>query len=226
MSLRKFYELKGKHAKLSPSQAGRWAVKDLKPDDIFRMINSSYAQQIGTLLHAYAEQNIKYCIKMIKSDKKEVRKFLLQNGLSEKIVSYYIDQSYDNLMAYTNDAIGFRMEPEVELCYSATSMSVFKLHDSMPPIFGTADAICFRNNLLRIHDLKTGVLPAHMEQLLTYAALFCLQERIKPGQIDIELRIYQSNEIIVHNPAVDEILPIMDRIIAYDKMLTKYLLEE
>ncbi len=30
--------LKGKHAKLPPSQATRWATKNLTPDDIFRMI--------------------------------------------------------------------------------------------------------------------------------------------------------------------------------------------
>ena len=36
--------------------------------------------------------------------------------------------------------------------------------------FGTADAILFRNNFLRIHDLKTGKIPAHMEQLEIYAS--------------------------------------------------------
>lgn len=57
--------------------------------------------------------------------------------------------------------------------------------------FGTADSISFRNGVLRIHDLKTGKTPVHMDQLMVYAALFCLEYKIKPGDIDFELRIYQ-----------------------------------
>ena len=92
--------------------------------------------------------------------------------------------------------------------------------------FGTADAICFRNNLLRIHDLKTGVTPVHMEQLEVYAALFCLEYRIKPGDIDMELRIYQNDDILVFNPTAEDILPIMDKIIHLDKLLNKVAIEE
>ena len=91
--------------------------------------------------------------------------------------------------------------------------------------FGTADAIIFRNNLLRIHDLKTGVTRAHMEQLEIYAALFCLEYNKKPSDSDMELRIYQNNEIIVHNPTVEDILPIMDKIITFDKIIDKMKIE-
>ena len=87
--------------------------------------------------------------------------------------------------------------------------------------FGTADAICFRNRLLRIHDLKTGIIPAHMEQLEIYAALFCLEYKFKPSDIDIELRIYQHDEVLCHNPSVEEIVQIMDKIIAFDKAINK-----
>lgn len=87
--------------------------------------------------------------------------------------------------------------------------------------FGTADAICFRNNLLRIHDLKTGLIPAHMEQLEIYAALFCLEYKFKPSEIDMELRIYQHDEILVHNPTAEDIVPIMDKIITSDKVINK-----
>ena len=107
---------------------------------------------------------------------------------------------------YVNDAIGYKMTPECTLYYSENC-------------FGTADAIAFRNNLLRIHDLKTGVIPAHMEQLLIYAALFCLEYKIKPSDIDIELRIYQSDEVLYHNPMVEEIVPVMDKIITFDKII-------
>ena len=92
--------------------------------------------------------------------------------------------------------------------------------------FGTADTICFRNGKLRIHDLKTGVTPTHMEQLLVYTALFCLEYRAKPHDISVELRIYQNDEILIHEPEVDEIVPIMDKIITFDKVLTKIKQEE
>ena len=87
--------------------------------------------------------------------------------------------------------------------------------------FGTADTIVFRNGTLRIHDLKTGVVPAHMEQLEIYAALFCLEYKVKPGDIEMELRIYQNNEILYHNPTAEDIVPIMDKIITFDKVIRK-----
>jgi hypothetical protein len=117
-------------------------------------------------------------------------------------------RSKKTLSAYVNDAIGYKMNTEVVLFYS-------------PRFFGTADAICFRDNVLRIHDLKTGKTPVHMEQLEIYAALFCLEYKVKPGEIEMELRIYQNNEMIVHNPTAEDILPIMDRIIHLDKILDK-----
>lgn len=119
-----------------------------------------------------------------------------------------LPKSQKTLNMYVNDAIGFKMKPEQVLYYSDNC-------------FGTADAIIFRNNMLRIHDLKTGVTKAHMEQLEIYAALFCLEYRKKPGDIGIELRIYQNNEIIVHHPTVEDIVPIMDKIITFDKILEK-----
>ena len=115
-------------------------------------------------------------------------------------------RSKKTLYMYVNDAIGFKMSTEVVLYYSNN-------------FFGTADAISFIDNVLRIHDLKTGVGPVHMEQLLIYAALFCLEYKIKPGNIDIELRIYQNDEILYANPTAEDILPIMDKIIHFNKIL-------
>ena len=79
----------------------------------------------------------------------------------------------------------------------------------------------YRNGMLRIHDLKTGLIPAHMEQLEIYAALFCLEYKLKPADIQIELRIYQNNEILYHTPTADDIKPIMDKIIAFDKVINR-----
>lgn len=123
------------------------------------------------------------------------------------------------LNMYINDAIGFKMTPEQVLYYSENC-------------FGTTDAISFRKNpktgnfILRIHDLKTGATPAHMEQLMIYAALFCLEYKVKPSEIDIELRIYQSDEILIMNPTAEDIVPIMDKIITADKIIDRIKQEE
>ena len=124
-----------------------------------------------------------------------------------------LPKSRKTLNMYVNDAIGYKMTPEQVLYFSENC-------------FGTADAISFRNEILRIHDLKTGVTPAHIEQLEIYAALFCLEYRIKPSDIDMELRIYQSNEIAVHTPTAEEILPIMDKIGTFDKIIFDMKAEE
>ncbi len=119
-----------------------------------------------------------------------------------------LPKSTKTLNQYVNDAIGFKMIPEQVLYYSDNC-------------FGTADAISFRDNLLRIHDLKTGVTPAHIEQLRIYAALFCLEYHIKPSTIDFELRLYQSDSYTVDNPDAEVILPIMDKIVTFDKIISK-----
>lgn len=117
-----------------------------------------------------------------------------------------LPRSKKTLNMYVNDAIGFGMTPEQTLFYSEVC-------------FGTADSISFKNNLLRIHDLKTGVTPTHMEQLMIYAALFCLEYHIKPGTIDFELRIYQNDDVEIFNPHADDILPIMDKIQRFSKIV-------
>ena len=120
-------------------------------------------------------------------------------------------RSKKTLYAYVNDAIGFKMSTEVVLYYSNR-------------FFGTADAISFRNGMLRIHDLKTGKsgkIEDHIEQLEVYAALFCLEYKVKPGDINIELRVYKNDEVLYHNPTAEDILPIMDKIIHLNKLLEK-----
>lgn len=119
-----------------------------------------------------------------------------------------LPKSQKTLNMYVNDAIGFKMTPEQPLFYSENC-------------FGTADSIAFRDDRLRIHDLKTGITPAHMEQLMIYAALFCLEYKIKPAEIEIELRLYQNNTILYHNPTVEELVPIIDKIVTFDKIINK-----
>lgn len=113
------------------------------------------------------------------------------------------------LNMYVNDAIGFGMTPEQVLYYS-------------PYCFGTADAISFKRNQLRIHDLKTGKGVTHMEQLEVYTALFCLEYDVNVADIEIELRIYQNNKVRIHNPDVTEIIPIMDKIVTSSRLIEEW----
>lgn len=122
-------------------------------------------------------------------------------------------RSKKTIYAYVNDAIGFKMSTEVVLYYSDR-------------FFGTADAISFRNGVLRIHDLKTGKIPAKIEQLEIYAALFCLEYKVKPGDIEMELRIYQNDQVLYYNPTPEDIVPIMDKIVHLNKILEKVDYEE
>lgn len=113
------------------------------------------------------------------------------------------------LNMYVNESIGFRLKPEIILYWSDIC-------------FGTADAIGYneRDKILRISDLKTGKTATKMDQLEVYAALFCLEyEFPKPWEIDIELRIYQSNNIKFELADPDKIIHIMDRIITGDRIL-------
>lgn len=117
------------------------------------------------------------------------------------------------LNRYVNDAIGFKMVPEQVLYFSENC-------------FGTADTISFRKNKLRIHDLKTGVSPTSIHQLEIYTALFCLEYGYKPEQIEIELRIYQSDDIFVSIPDPAMINLIIDKIVKFDKQIEKLKSEE
>lgn len=114
---------------------------------------------------------------------------------------------------FVNDAIGYRMSSEQPLVYSYNA-------------FGTADAICFRKNMLRIHDLKTGAIPGSMHQLEIYAAFFCLEYGKNPFNIEIELRIYQNDEVLINEPDPKTIRSIMDKIVNFDKRLDKLKFEE
>lgn len=124
-----------------------------------------------------------------------------------------LPRSPKTLNLYVNDGIGFKMETEVTLFYSSNC-------------FGTADAISFRDNVLRIHDLKTGKTRASLKQLEIYAALFCLEYSQSPNEIDIELRLYQYDEVIVHIPEPEELLYIMAKIKDFDERIDRLKEEE
>lgn len=179
MNFNKHYDLNGKHAFMSPSSPYWLNYSQEKVEE--RYLTSKAAER-GTILHAYAAECIRLGQRLPKSRK--------------------------TLNMYVNDALGFKMSPEVLLYYSDVC-------------FGTADAICFRDNILRIHDYKSGVTPAKMEQLLVYAALFCLEYNVNPEDIDIELRIYQENEIDACSPIPEKVREVMGQIVLCDKTIQK-----
>lgn len=110
------------------------------------------------------------------------------------------------LSMYVNDAIAFGMTPEQVLFYSYNC-------------YGTTDAIAFRNRFLRIHDFKSGIVKSSMNQLYIYTALFCLEYQQRPHQIEIELRIYQNDNVEIVIPDPDLIAHIMDKIITSDNRI-------
>lgn len=212
MNYEKHSNLEGKHALIGASKHS-WVNKN--PEQILDMCARQYVTSIGTALHDIARKHVKHGFKLTKSSKKEVllsviEDYKIPGNAIDRAIDY--DVVFDNLMNYVNDAIGYRMVPEQILYYSDNC-------------FGTADAISsldsiVKNRMLRIHDLKTGTTPVHIEQLEIYAALFCLEYHMKPGDMDMELCIYQSGDIIVHNPTAEDILPIMDKIVSVDKIIT------
>lgn len=211
MNFNKHSTLEGQHAVFSASQPG-WLGKTAE-ENWSRYI-SSWKPTIGTVTHAFAKTMISNRIKLSKNDLKMYKVYLLDNSITRipqhAIQGIDMQHIFSNLMPYVNDAIGFRMTPEQVLCYSNL-------------YFGTADAISFDNGMLRIHDLKTGVIKAKMEQLLTYSALFCLEYKTKPADISIELRIYQNGEVLFYNPTYEDILPIMNQIQSQNKIFEQWL---
>jgi len=117
-----------------------------------------------------------------------------------------LPKSQKSLNMYVNDAITFRMIPEQILKYSNYC-------------WGTADSISYSDSdgLLRIHDLKTGVVPGHIEQLIIYSAIFLLEYKKIPKKT--ELRIYQFDEVLSYEPTQEEIQGLAEKIISFDKVL-------
>lgn len=129
------------------------------------------------------------------------------HALAHEAIRLRVKQEENTTLGlYVNDGIGFKMTCEQTLFFS-------------DDFYGTADTISFRNEKLRISDLKNGVTPVKVTQLKIYAGLFCLEYGVKPFDIDMEFRIYQNNEVELYEGDADEIFHIMDRIITGNKLL-------
>lgn len=175
----------GSHAFLGASTYSRWLGKPID-EVIDKYRNFMIAQLRGTRLHSIAKD-------------------LISEGIR-------LPRTSATYNMYVNDAIGFRLDPEIALYYD---------HHS----YGTTDAIDFnpKKGLLRIHDLKTGSTPASFKQLEIYAALFCLEYgpemNFMPGDINYELRIYQNDEVLIENPDPKQIIDITHEIIEKSEAL-------
>lgn len=197
---------KGDHAFLGASKHS-WLNYD--EEQLENAWKRQYATLKGTVLHELASKLIDHSIKLLRRDTHLVLLYLLENGVPRSVID--LDQIMLNLVPYVQDGIGYRMRTEQVLYYSDNC-------------FGTADSIIFdeKKSLLRIHDYKSGITPVQLAQLEIYDALFCLEYDIKPGEIEHELRIYQDGDQLIGKPTASDILPTMDKIVRYDKLIESF----
>lgn len=202
MQWKNHLEVSREHSLLSPSQP---SFLNLDDEGLLNRYMKSYATEAGTILHKYAEDLIRTRFKLEnnRTEKKHVQFELARHYIPNSVID--IDAVFPVLRAYVNDGIGFAMIPEKKLVCDPVIL------------FGTADTICFRDNHLRIHDLKTGTSKVKMEQLLIYAALFCIDYEVNPDEIDIDLRIYQTGQedVICYKPTKEEMHELIHKLL-YD----------
>lgn len=225
MIFKEHSNLKGSHALFGASKSS-WLR--YSPEKMRDTIKSQWRVSLGTDIHEFASFQIQlnHKIKSNRALKDSIESYIFQkyfnNDYSElneygKKMLFHLSELpsevFETVKLFINDAVGFRMNSEQVLYFSDL-------------FYGTTDAISFRDNFLRIHDLKTGSGKVDMEQLMIYAALFCLEYEIKPGEIEMELRIYQNGEVLYFNPQADDILPIMDKIVSDNKYLQKHYFKE
>lgn len=205
-------ELRGKHAVFAPSNPSflNYSLEAGNEEVIFQRYAAQYAAQIGTIVHDFAQERIFYNQKLHKTNKSDLLIRLLKAGIPPIVIN--MEFIFSNLIPYVNDSISFRMDPEIVLKYS-------------DECFGTVDAICYRDKELLINDLKTGRGVVHMDQLLSYAALFFLEYKAAPETTTTILRIYQSSDILEDRPEPERIRAAMTQMVELDKMVKKWKVE-
>lgn len=129
------------------------------------------------------------------------------------VLGLRMPRNHITINEFINDGLGYHMASEVVLYYSKNC-------------YGTADLISFDRDkgMLRIFDLKNGRIPVRrFDQLHIYAALFCLEYRVIPEDIEGDFRLYQNDEVR-HDEDLDmsEISDIMRRIIRFDELINEF----
>ena len=203
-------QLEGKHAFLGASNFHWINWNDAIFEDRYY---SQFSTTIGTAVHALAHDCVVSRTKLNKHDRHLIEMTLYKAYIPKD--AYDPNAILENLIPFVNDAIGYHMSSEILLYYNSYC-------------FGTCDAILFneKDKILRIHDLKTGTTTAHFEQLLIYAALFCLEYHKNPRHFTTELRIYQNFEISVNTPDPSEIESFMELIQNRSQLISTYLERE
>ena len=203
--------LEGKHAYLGCSQS---AWQNRTDEQLVQVYYAKFGPEIGTAIHSFAQDCIKQKMKLRKTDDHMID-YYLQCIWPLKTGNYIPRGAYDSKMLietvalFVNDAIGYRMDSEVILVYDENYA------------FGTSDAFSCdeRTKTIRVHDLKTGIHPAKMTQLLLYAAYYCLEYGKNPHDYKFELRIYQGADIIEYYPPADEVKAHMQSIVCATDVL-------
>lgn len=217
MNSQAFLMLQGEHAPFSPSQPVWLNYND---DELLDSFKNKKRSDIGTELHEWASgqiklmQNVSYGRDVEKGLRYHIYK-KYENAPDYRDVlllsmTFLPTDVYGTVKAFVNDCIGYGMLSEQKVQYS----NLF---------FGTADAIRYTNNSLKVFDLKTGSRPAKIDQLYVYASLYCLEHGIKPLDIETEVRIYQNNDVVVNVPDPPLINECMRLIVHKDKVITKFL---
>lgn len=222
MSLIESSKLRGEHALFSPSTPSWLNYTDAQ---FIEAMKNKYRAQLGTEMHEWAGIQIQLgqSVSGVRDAAKSIKTMIFQKYFDERFglsdfgrtllqhLKYMPSDVYKTVKAYVNDSISDFMMPEEILEYSMN-------------FFGTCDALNYNESKseLRIYDLKTGIRPAKVEQLLIYAALYCLKNHVDPFDITTELRIYQNCDVLIDNPDPNDIRVAMDSIIRFDNLMTRH----
>lgn len=198
-------KLEGKHAYIGCSQ---YSWENRTDEQLVKMYYSKFASDIGTAIHQFASECIKRKIKLRDTDEHMIEYFIQViwvqlTGVRIPIQAYDSKKLIKTVSLFVNDAIDYHMDSEVILAYDEKYA------------FGTSDAFqCDEyNKTIRVHDLKTGIHPVKMTQLILYAAEYCLEYDKNPKDYKFETRIYQGDDIIEYFPDSKEVEEHMRKIV-------------
>ena len=217
MNSQAFLTLQLEHAPFSPSQPVWLNYND---DDLIESFKNKHRAELGTEIHEWCSVQLQLMqtVSSPRAAEKGIKTHIFEKYSSvpdyRDVLIFSMDflpsSVFGTVKAFVNDSVDLRMKSEETISYS-------------PLFWGTADAIRHANDEVYIFDLKTGTRAAKPDQLLVYAALYHLQEKLKPERTRTEIRIYQNNEIYTDIPEPETLHEIMDLIVHKNKVLTNFL---
>lgn len=197
----------GAHAFLAPSNNSWEGYDDEKTISCFV---GSKAKDAGTEIHKFACRRIIRRMELGPNDIDSLIFYMVENWIPMYVIKHMqIEVIFETVRKYVNDALYFGLDPEREVYYCEDA-------------YGTADTIGFDGVVLRVHDLKTGKIPATFKQLEKYAALFCLDYDIAPEEFETELRLYQNSDILVEHPEASVIRHHIDEYVHKNQLIYEF----